>query len=742
MSFFAELKRRNVFRVAVAYSVIAWILAQVADLAFDNFGSPEWVSKTVLFILVMGLPLAIFFAWAFELTPEGLKKEKDVDRSQSITPQTGRKLDLTIIGVLVIGIGFLLFDRFSGGEEPTTLEVVKTDSARLSIAVLPFENRSNRPEDEYFTEGIHDDLLTTMANIGSMKVISRTSVMEYKETTKKIPEIARELGVANILEGGIQRSGDHVRINVQLIDAITDEHLWAEIYDRELTAGNLFAIQSEVSNAIAKALNATLSPQEKQRVSSIPTQSLEAYEAYLLGRQKWTARTAASTAEAVTLFQKAIDFDPNYAQAYAGLSDAYRHQISYGGLPESEAIPKAERAVRKALELDDELAEAYAALGGLLERKNERSAAKTAYIRAIELNPNYAVAYNWLGLNYNGSGEFEKALEVFRKGLEVDPLSVVLQSNIAYGEAASGRPDELEAGAKRIVEIAPDSAFGYQGLAAYNWSFKGRIDESILWMNRAAERDENEPANKAWLASMYLDLDDRRAAKFWLDKARDTRSDNFFVILIQMKMAFYDGDRKAARSLAQQATEAMPLALSSLPVFFELQAGDLDEATLNSLLRQLEMLEPELLSSEGAKVTKANTALAIGLAVLQRRAGKHAQAEKLLSELTRVLQSVAPVGPFGAGPELAIAHVLAGDNMKAMTALRAAVEAGWRSEWLYVFDNLDVLEPLRDDPAFGALRSQVAEDMAQQLSNVRRMEASGEIRSPTSIPVLKSPPPT
>ncbi len=347
MSLFAELKRRNVFRVTFAYGIIAWVLAQVADLAFDNFGSPEWVSKTVLFLLMLGLPLAIFFAWAFELTPEGIKKEADVDRTESITPQTGQKLNYVIIGVLVVAVGLLLSDKFQPTETDVldeTFEVVETDTSRLSIAVLPFENRSDRSEDEYFAEGIHDDLLTSIANIGSMKVISRTSVMEYKGTTKKIPEIARELGVANILEGGVQRSGNQVRINVQLIDAETDEHLWAETYDRQLTAENLFVIQSEVSNAIAKALQATLSPDEQQRINNIPTQNLEAYEAYMLGRQSWVARTADSTAEAVIHFQRAVDLDPDYAPAWAGLADAYRHQVPYGELPTNWVQPPAKSA--------------------------------------------------------------------------------------------------------------------------------------------------------------------------------------------------------------------------------------------------------------------------------------------------------------------------------------------------------------------------------------------------------------
>ena len=295
MSFFAELKRRNVVRVGIAYVIGGWLLLQLTDVLSQLLALPEVVGRIIVLLVAIGLPVALFFAWAFEMTPEGVKREKDVDRSQSITNVTGQKLNNVIIGVLVVALTYFAIDKFllapdraqpesdhlsqqtagqsTTAEEKKALTPIEAAAeaeaiiSRQSIAVLPFDNRSNREEDQFFTDGIHDDLLTTIARIGSMKVISRTSVMEYKGTTKKIPEIAAELGVANILEGGIQRSGDQVRINVQLIDANTDEHLWAEIFDRELTAENLFAIQSEISQAIASALQATLSPEEAERIN-------------------------------------------------------------------------------------------------------------------------------------------------------------------------------------------------------------------------------------------------------------------------------------------------------------------------------------------------------------------------------------------------------------------------------------------------------------------------------------------
>ena len=297
MSFLDELKRRNVFRVGIAYAVSAWVLLQMLDVIGEILELPAWGGKVILVILATGFFVTLFAAWAFELTPEGIKRESEVDRSQSITSQTGRKLNVLIFALMALAITYLLVDKFVLVPRLAEQELAATKALvlpaestvvqsidRLSIAVLPFENRSAREQDQFFTDGIHDDLLTSIARIGSMKVISRTSVMEYRGTTKKIPEIAAELGVANILEGGIQRSGEQVRINVQLIDAQTDEHLWAETFDRKLTAENLFAIQSEISTRIAEALQATLSPAEEQRLRQMPTANLDAYDAYLRGR--------------------------------------------------------------------------------------------------------------------------------------------------------------------------------------------------------------------------------------------------------------------------------------------------------------------------------------------------------------------------------------------------------------------------------------------------------------------------
>ena len=264
-----------------------------------------------------------------------------------------------------------------------------------SIAVLPFENRSRQVDDAFFVDGIHDDILTQLTKIGAMKVIARTSVEQFRDTKLTTKEIGEKLGVTRVLEGGVQRAGKRVRVTVQLIETATDAHLWAESYDRELTAANIFAIQSEVAAAIAAALKTTLTPAERVSVNAIGTQSLDAWEAYQLGKQRMAKRTSAGLAEAETFFQRAINLDPKFALAYVGLADTLSLQVLYSGVPLGVGLARAERAVGTALELDPNLAEAMASSAHIAAARGQYDRAEPMFRRAIALNPNYATAYQW-----------------------------------------------------------------------------------------------------------------------------------------------------------------------------------------------------------------------------------------------------------------------------------------------------------------------------------------------------------
>jgi len=436
MSFIKELKQRNVFRVGIAYVVVAWLLLQLADIVLDNIEAPAWVFQTILLLLVIGFPLALIFAWAFELTPEGIKKEKDVDRSASVTPVTGRKLDFFIIGALALALVFVVIEYVLPPE---------VSENQRTIAVLPFDNRSAEEEDAAFlADGVHDELLTRLSKIHDLRVTSRTSVMEYRDTTKNMRQIGAELGVGSILEGGVQRAGNTVRINVQLIDAQTDEHLWAETYDEELTATNLFEIQTEISTEIANALRATLSPDEQQRIAEIPTENIEALQAFFAGNQMVDRRDVESLQNAIAYFDRAIKLDPEFAGAYAGLAEAWLALPNESVTTDWElARAEAAAAAQKAIALDPDSADALAVLGWyVLLQEHDWPGAEQSIGHALVIEPTNTNAIHWYRHLLSWQGHHARAIEMAQSALAIDPLSRLMSINLADTYSDAGQWDE------------------------------------------------------------------------------------------------------------------------------------------------------------------------------------------------------------------------------------------------------------------------------------------------------------
>src|SRR5438445_220019 len=360
-NFFAELKRRNVYKVAVAYAVVGWLVIQVSSTVLPTFHAPEWVVQTLVVLVLLGFPIALVLAWAFELTPEGIKRTEDVDHSQPTTHRTGRTLDFLIIAVLLVIIGVFAYQRFGVSQK---ISVSVSAIPEKSIAVLPFENRSRDPDNAYFADGIQDEILTRLAKIADLKVISRTSTQHYKSAPENLSEIARQLGVAHVLEGSVQKSGDAVRVNVQLIKAANDSHLWAETFDRKLT--DIFSVESEVAKAIADQLRAKLTGQEKQVIAAKPTDNPEAYDAYLRGLAYTlkAATTAATTLGAQKYLREAVRLDPKFALSWALLSyvDALSF-LSFNLQPTVALREEARQAAETALTLQPNLGEAVLAKG-------------------------------------------------------------------------------------------------------------------------------------------------------------------------------------------------------------------------------------------------------------------------------------------------------------------------------------------------------------------------------------------
>lgn len=429
---FTELKRRNVFRVAAAYAVVGWLVVEVASVVLPTFGAPEWILRVLTFLVILGFPVALVFAWAFELTPEGLKREREVDRSHTLAARAARRLDGITLAALVLAFSLFALDRFVGSGEP--LETPGGTVDRRSVAVLPFENMSRDASNDPFTIGVHDDLVVHLSKIASLKTISRTSVLQYRGTTKTVPQIARELGVATIVEGGVQRAGNRVRMNVQLIDAASDEHLWSETYDRELTAVNIFAIQSEIATSIAEALRATLSPEEQLRLGTAPTQNLAAVEAYFLGKQLLEQRTRQSLLAAVEYFDQVIELDPDYALAHSGLADAWLLLPEYSASVDAKvARETSEAAARRALELDPDLPEALTSVGwNRLIHDYDWEGAEALLRRALEIQSNNTGALHWLSHVLSWQGRHEEALRLARRAAEVDPHSTLMAINLSY----------------------------------------------------------------------------------------------------------------------------------------------------------------------------------------------------------------------------------------------------------------------------------------------------------------------
>jgi len=502
-SVWGELKRRNVVRVAIAYAIVSWLLLQVADVILDNIESTTWVFQATLLLLIIGFPVAIIFAWAFELTPEGLKKEKDVGRSESVTHLTGRKLDFVIIGVLSIAVVVFAVERFASVEQ-TPSSSLSTDDRR-SIAVLPLDNLSPDPENAFFADGIHDDLLTQLAKIGSLKVVSRTSVLEYRDSPKNMREIGRELGVATLLEGGVRRVGNSVRINVQLIDAKTDEHLWAETYDRELTAENIFAIQREIATSIAGELQVTLSRDEVARIGLLPTQSTIAYDLYVRGRFFWSQRTEEGFNRALEYLNQAIEEDPNFALAYAGVASIYvlmGHELFSWSHPK-DSYPKAQAAARRALELDDTLAEAHSVLGDALLRYDwDFISADREHQRAIALNPNYGTGHQWYSHYLLPMGREKESLAHSLRALELDPLNLIINLHLGWHYFYVGEYELAIEQLQQTLELSPNFVVANLFLGQV-YEQEMRLEEAIGQFERAADLSGRNPVHLAALAHAY-----------------------------------------------------------------------------------------------------------------------------------------------------------------------------------------------------------------------------------------------
>ena len=465
-NFFGELKRRNVIRAAGLYLVGAWLLTQVASTLLPAFDAPSWALRGLIVTLALGFIPAVILSWVFELTPQGLKREDDVAPEQSITPQTGRRMDRTIIVVLVLALGYFAFDKFvitprreaALMTSATPNESKSSVISEKSIAVLPFENLSSDKENAYFTDGIQDEILTRLSKIADLKVISRTSTQHYKSMPENLPEIARQLGVAHIVEGRVQKSGDAVRVNVQLIKAVNDSHLWSDTFDRKLT--DIFSVESEVAKAIADQLQAKLTGQEEQVIAAKPTDNVEAYDAYLRGLA-YTLKTFPTRANALgaqKYFKESVRLDPKFALGWALLSyvDA-RGYITQSLQPMPALCEEARQAAETALTLQPNLGEAVLAKGSYYYNCLKDYDTAVRYLeQARQLIPNSSRIPELLAYIARRRGQWDRSEAYFNEATRLDPRNVNLLTQHATNDMYLRRFPEALRKLDEVLNITPD----------------------------------------------------------------------------------------------------------------------------------------------------------------------------------------------------------------------------------------------------------------------------------------------
>jgi adenylate cyclase len=553
-NFFGELKRRNVYKVAIAYAVIAWLLIQIATQTFPFFEIPNWIVRAVIVLLLLGFPVALVIAWAFELTPEGLKRTEVADELPRKSARSRAWIYIVIVAG-AISVGVFFFGRYTATSKQSGL----TEVPPKSIAVLPFVNMSADKNDEYLSDGISEELITALSKITGLQVKARTSSFAFKGKSEDIQKIGELLHVSHLVEGSVAKAGNRLRISAQLIQASDGNHLWSDTYDREMQ--DIFAVRSDVAQQVVQALQVKLGVEATRALTQKPTENLKAFQYYMQGRASTQRRTRDDLLAAIRYYQKAIEEDPNYALAYAGLADAYGTLGFYGYISPIEGRRKEEEAARKALTLDENLAEAHAALGAayMLFAPCDFSLGDRELRHAIELSPSLALAHSYFGNSLVRQGRIDKGLEEYLRARELDPLASNFARNVAMpyylkrdyvraldllrqaNELGPAFTSTWEIGVyiqnklldetlaeleKAKGERKNDSILIYDTGMVY--AAQGKRAEALQIIKELEEISGTNLSQAHWIAKIYATLNEKEMAFSWLERGLATEAIGVF----------------------------------------------------------------------------------------------------------------------------------------------------------------------------------------------------------------------
>jgi TolB-like protein/Tfp pilus assembly protein PilF len=742
MKFFSELKRRNVIRVGIAYAVGAWLLAQAADLVLDVMGAPGIILQSLVAILALGFVPAVIFAWAFEITPEGIKKEKEVDRTKSITNQTAKKLDIATMAMVAGAVVLLALDRMLpvGGshaadqassrehgsllqesshaaDQTSNRERGSLPHDKKSIAVLPFVDMSPAKDNEYFTDGLTEELLNILAQIKSLQVAGRTSSFAFKGKTEDLREIGEKLNVNTLLEGSVRKDdkSQKIRVTVQLINVADGYHIWSDNYDRDLE--DIFAIQEDIARQVAEALKVNLLGEEASEIAEHARTGMNAYDLYLKGLSSLNLYTFESLREAEKLLKESLAIDPNYLPTKLALARTWLDLSDTGALPGPDAIKLANPLLDEILAEDPLNSYALTYRGQIQEYEDDKNGAQNSYAQALEANPRNAQALTEYGRFLFNNGSIDDGLELLQSASGIEPYDMKVQWQLCVTQAFLVNVEGATRECARIGEIQPGNPMEFYG-RAYVYLFGGELASFLYWRMKAIEADPKDPELPATMASVWLDLGDMEQAEAALQAAARIDAEHPLTISTQVQVLLQKEQFQQAVALAQSSfnrqlpnrqrseyvihntlvddavkrkdfSKALTILHKELPdgVTSPIDVEDPEYATLLSAIGYVTKLQSPLSQEVQPLLELANT-------LNQQRDGRGIPWEKPLDQ--------------------AFINVTRGDKPAALASLQQAIDKGWRLEWRDAMYRDFWFDSLRQEPEFKNMTAFLEADMEKQ----------------------------
>jgi TolB-like protein/tetratricopeptide (TPR) repeat protein len=742
MSIFAELKRRNVFKVAAAYIIVSWLIMQAGDTLAPALHLPEWVNSLLAFFLILGFPLALFFAWAFEMTPEGIKKEKDVDRSKSITSVTGQKLNNAIIGVLVLALAYFAIDKFiltpgrdlpgtdhfsqqiasqatDVGEKSALSPIEANKETIQSIAVLPFVDMSANNDNEYFSDGLTEELLNILANIKELQVAGRTSSFAFKGKDEDLRSIGEKLNVVSILEGSVRKDDkrNRVRITAQLVNVADGYHLWSETYDRDLD--DIFAIQGEIAHEVARALRITLLGEDDARLEQVKSTEIGAYDFYLKGLQDLNQGGFVSLDSAVTQFQQVLSLDPAYTPAKVGLVNAWNAMANTGAISRQQALSRGLPLLEQVLAEQPRNSAARVQMANLRVHEGNNEAAEKEYIAALVDNPRNAIGLKQYGRFLFNNGQVEKGMDLIQAALEIDPYSTQVLWEQCQTNAYLQRVEISLAACELIREIEPESPQGWYGWAVAH-NFSGDLARGLRGFSEAIKRDPGDFEMLAGVAQLWLMMGDAEQARQWLTRAEAIGAGQPVPTISRLMLLKYREQHDLARDLAEKTLAlnaddrfGSQYMLRQLWAFELARAGDYQTALTPFRQALPWAFEAELVLPQDVENQLGDM---IQIAALLKLADPTSQRPAQLLEVVEGLNGKQHPGWGIWASDLTSAYIAAirGESEAALQSLNNAWDKQWRLGWRRVLLEDAVMTQLRNEPGFQELVARFEADMERQ----------------------------